>query len=296
MFSEDSFAGICNFSESEDTIASALRTALRSPQTLYVFFQRYTHFNGYASACIDRLASTLALSRYCFRDAAEPIIEVADRGMEIAAYVRAAAADEGSNGGVCHRTLAQFLLRTLGKYASLSETQQNRIADTPLWLSEIVQKLIAHYEGSMNDPVALIEGLGIHAASEFWGDRENALIDRVVRFDRLGESVNCYLNSAPRVAIEGHRYHPWAYILVHGSYQHQGVEADHWEAALAALNLCRAYSLLPTHSFTAAAERGFRSFVDLQQSLFQQIERECQELLDDCNSPLVLVSPASLSA
>jgi hypothetical protein len=238
MFSEDSFSVLCNFSDVENTIASAFRTALQSPQTLYLFFQRYTHFNGYASACIDRLASTLALSRYCFQDAAEPIFEAADRGMEIASYVRAAAADEGTDGGVCHRTLAQLLLRTLGNYASLSEAEQNQISTTPLWLRETVQQLIAQYEGAMNDPATLIEGLGVHAASEFWGDRENALIDRMVRVDAIGKPANSYLNSAPRVAIGGHRYHPWAYILVHSSHQSQGVEADHWEAALEALNLC----------------------------------------------------------
>jgi hypothetical protein len=273
-FSENLFRTSFNFPEIEGTIESTMSLAASHPESLYLFFQRYTYFNGYASALISRLASSIALSRYSFVQAGVPVFEEADRGMEIAAQVLAAAADEGAN-GVPHRALAQVTLKTIGDYANLSTAERNRFADQPTWMTEIVESLIAKYQGNLNDVESLIKSMGFHAASELLGDRENTLIDKAIRFDRQGIGFDAYLKKAKPSKIQGHAYHPWCYILIHGSYGKAGVEAEHFEYALRALNMSALYSSESERQVLEWALAGFSDFVELQQKLFHEIYREC---------------------
>ena len=67
-FSENLFTEKFDFVELEQTVASTVRLATQNPLALYLFFQRYTYFNGYASSVIARLASSIAMSRYLFND------------------------------------------------------------------------------------------------------------------------------------------------------------------------------------------------------------------------------------
>jgi hypothetical protein len=275
LFSESLFQDAFNFSELDEGVRSTIHLASQRPLTLYLFFQRYTYFNGYASTVISRLASSIGLSRYLFTDPHEPVTEAADRGMEIAANVLAAAADEGANGGVCHRSLAQLTLQTAGDYAKLTTEQRNQFAQVPDWLEQIVESVVTHYQGTPGSRASLIRALGFHAASELLGDRENAIIDRVIRFEDKESGFNRYMNQqADKQMIQGHRYHPWAYILIHGQYNGSGVEAEHFEYALNALNLCIQYEPHSAEQIQTWALEGFSLFIELQQRLFREIRQE----------------------
>lgn len=276
-FSEACFQNLVDFSVLDQTVDSAIRVACQQDTTLYLFFQRYTFFNAFASATIARLASSIGLSRYMFNNPLQPVVEEADRGMEVAMHVLAAAADEGA-GGVCHRSLAQLTLQTLGDFAGLSAEARNQIAKVPDWLNEIVQALVSIYQGIPGNRSSLIQALGVHAASELLGDRENAVIDRIVRIERCSEFYQYLQHQKPFKEINGHRFHPWAYILIHGSHNKPGVEADHFDQALAAINLCLQYEPEAAEIIQSEVLTGFQAFVNLQQRLFQQIESECINL------------------
>lgn len=279
-FSELFFEQTVDFSVLDQTVEATVRRAAADPVTLYLFFHRYIYFNGYASTVISRLASSIGLSRYLFNDPTESVIEESDRGMEIAANVLAAAADEGANSGVCHRSLAQLALKSLGDYAGLSTNARNQFAPVPDWLDRIVQAVVAQYQGTPNDRASLIRALGFHTASELLGDRENALIDRVIRFENKGSGFDHYMNHyASKGMIHGHAYHPWAYILIHGKYNGTGVEAEHFEYALNALNLCVQYQNIKVEQIQTWVVEGFRAFIFLQQHLFRCIEQECIDLM-----------------
>jgi hypothetical protein len=136
-FSGDFFRQCFAVNEAEDKIERYFNRAIQDPTGLYMFFQRYTHFNAYTSAVISRLASSIAMSRYLFNDPNVEVIEEADRGFNLAAKVMIAASDEGTNDGAPHRTLAQLLLKTMGDYANLSVADRNQFATVPTWLTEI---------------------------------------------------------------------------------------------------------------------------------------------------------------
>ena len=207
-FSETLFAERFDFAELEQTVASTVRLAIQNPVSLYLFFQRYTYFNGYASSMISRLASSISMSRYLFKDSEILINEQADRGMQIADRVMFAAVDEGAN-GVSHRSLAQATLNTVGDYAGLCVEQRNEYCRVPAWLDEIINGIIQNYQGTPGNIASLIEAMGFHVASEIMGDSEYGLLDKIVRHENKGVGFDSYLNQAYPVKIQGHTYHPW---------------------------------------------------------------------------------------
>ena len=56
-FSGDFFRACFPVGEAGERIEQYFNRAIQSPTGLYMFFQRYTHFNAYTSAVIARLAS-----------------------------------------------------------------------------------------------------------------------------------------------------------------------------------------------------------------------------------------------
>ena len=213
-FSEEFFRQCFPVNEAQDQIEQYFNRAIEHPTGLYMFFQRYTHFNAYTSAVIARLASSIAMSRYLFKDPTVEVIEESDRGFNLAAKVMIAASDEGTNDGAPHRTLGQLLLRTMGNYANLSVAEQNQFADVPAWLTDICDGIMTGYAGVPGDAAALIRSMGFHAASELFGDIEYGLVDKVVRYDNKNVGFDAFLRKTPVAELCGHRYHPWSYILV----------------------------------------------------------------------------------
>ncbi len=281
-FSEDFFHDLFDFEQIEGTITSTLRLVVKDPVALYLFFQRYSHFNGYASAMIARLASTIGLSRYTFNNPELIVKEEADRGMDIAAQVMSAAADEGANGTPVHRALAQFAVKTVGDYAELDPQERNQFAQIPSWLQEVVRDVISTYEGKIDDEASMVRAMGFHMASEILGDREYALLDMVVRYENEGIGFDRYLRQeAKPVLINDRRYLPWTWILIHSKHNGTGVEVEHSEFALNALNMAVRYGSASEKQMKVWAEEGFRTFVELQQRLFREIRLECLELAQE---------------
>lgn len=291
-FSRDYFYQAFRLAELEQTLDGYFQAALQHPTVMYLFFQRYTHFNAYTSAVISRLASSIAMSRYLFMDPQEPVIEEADRGFNIAMKVMVAAADEGSNDGAPHRTMAQLLLKTMGDYAELSVTSRNRLAVVPAWLQDICDRVMVGYQGVPGDIAALVRSIGFHAASELMGDIEYALVDKVIRHDHKGTGFDQYLSTVGAVERCGHRYHPWCYVLVHSRYQGSGVEASHFECVVDALNLVVEYRPESLAQIEQWALEGFHAFVTLEQQLFHQMHQECQLRLAQ---PQWLACPAAIN-
>ena len=278
-FSEDFFHDLFDFEQIETTVTSTLRLVVKDPVSLYLFFQRYSHFNGYASAMIARLASTIGLSRYTFSNPEMIVKEESDRGMDIAAQVMSAAADEGANGTPVHRALAQLTVRTVGDYADLNDTERNEFANTPDWLKQIIQDVVSIYEGKVDDEASMIKAMGFHMASEMLGDREYALLDMVIRHENKGIGFDRYLKQKAKPAlINDHRYTPWSWVVIHSKHDGSGVEAEHSEFAVSALNMAVRYGSASEKQMKAWAEEGFRAFVDIQQRLFREICRECLEM------------------
>lgn len=276
IFSEEIFREKFNFSELDECVLSAVRLAVQKPLMLYVFFQRYSYFNGYASASVARLASSIGLSRYLFSNSELLVTEEADRGMEIAAKVMTAAADEGANDSPVHRALAQLTVKTVGDYAGLSVDERNAISPVPIWLRNISEAVISNYQGIPGDVASLVKAMGFHLASEMLGDQEYTLLDKVVRHENCDTGFDAYLrNKAKPVKIGNHRYTPWSWILIHSQYGGSGVEVEHFECGLDALNLAARFRPETEAQMKSWALEGFSSFVDLQQQMFREIYREC---------------------
>jgi len=278
LFSEALFEEKCNLIDADQTVESTIRLAAQTPESLYLFFQRYTHFNGYVSAVISRLASTIAMSRYLFTDPSIAVVEEADKGFQLSTEIMVAAADEGAH-GITHRELAQITLKTVGDYAGFSTTQRNAVAQIPDWLEQIIDGILAGYPGEHNDVESLVKAVGFHAASELLGDREYAILDKVIRYDNKGTGFDRYLREeAAPAKVNGHRYDPWCYVLIHGKHEGSGEEAKHFEHVLNALHMLTDYLPESDEQIMDWALSGFSDFVALQQRLFREIYRESLEL------------------
>lgn len=287
VFSEDIFKKRFDSAVLDETVASTVRLAAQDPEKLYLFFQRYSHFNGYASAVISRLASSIGLSRYLFNNSELTVKEEADRGMEIAAHVLSAAVDEGANDTPVHRALAQLTLKTVGNFANLSDQERNDIAQIPDWLKVLVRDVVTGYEGVPGNVKALVKSMGFHLASEMLGDREYALIDEIIRYENRGHGFDQYLREVAKpVKIHGHSYTPWSWILIHSRHDGTGVEVEHSEFALTALNLAVRFRPEPEQQLVAWAIGGYEEFVSIQQQLFQEIASECSDRCQGVNTQL----------
>lgn len=288
IFSEALFTEKFDFVELEQTVDSTVRLATQNPVSLYLFFQRYTYFNGYASSVIARLASSIAMSRYLFNDSKESVIEQADRGFQISAEIMVAASDEGAY-GITHRELGQLLLKTSADYAELSIDKRNEFFKIPAYLDEISDAIITGYQGTPGDAVSLIKAIGFHAGSEMLGDREYALIDKIIRYEQKGSGLDAYMHNCSPVTIRGHRYDPWCYILIHGKHEGSGAEARHFDHVLNALNMLVAYRPESKQQIINWVFQGYQSFVELQQRLFKDIYRECLEMSQESKADFVLM-------
>lgn len=289
-FSGDFFRQCFAVNEAENKIEQYFNRAIQNPTGLYMFFQRYTHFNAYTSAVISRLASSIAMSRYLFNDPNVEVIEEADRGFNLAAKVMIAASDEGTNDGAPHRTLAQLLLKTMGDYANLSVADRNQFATVPTWLTEICDGIMVGYAGVPGNAASLIRSMGFHAASELFGDIEYALVDKVVRHDNKNVGFDAFLRKTPAAELCGHRYHPWCYVLIHASHEGAGgVEASHFECVVDALNMVADYRPESKEQIMQWVLEGFEQFMNLEQDMFARVDAETQAFVNNSTKELALV-------
>jgi len=283
-----------DFENLDKSVESSCQLAVQDPKSLYLFMQRYTHFNGYAGSLVARLASSVGLSRNLFNSSSNSVIDEADRGLEIAAKILAATIDEHSDKGaksVPHRTLAQATLKSIGDYAGLTVEKRNHFSILPDWMHEILDDTVKKYEGIPGNAVALIRAIGFHAASEVLAHREYSIIDKVIRYNHSNCGFNSYLSKINgKVEVEQGQFSPWYWIVIHGKHQGSGVEAEHFKFALEALDLVAKYRTESEQQIQEWALQGFSDFVFIQQKLFKEISQECSELLQLLKLPITATS------
>lgn len=275
-FTVDTFENIFERQINDANVEAAVELATSNPLRLYYFMQRYAYFNSFAGSLVARLASAIGISYDLFRYSQEPVLDLSDRGLEIAAKVFAATIDEHADGGaqkLPHRTLAQATLKAISDYAQLSDIECNQIAQTPKWMQTVIADLISGYQGKIGDIEALATALGFHVGSELLADREYSLIDKVIRYTHRGEGFDAWLQGK-QVNIGGKRLSPWYWIVVHGKHNDTGVEAEHCDFALEALNLMAQYRPESNEEIFKWASKGFLDFVELQHRLFSEIQNE----------------------
>jgi hypothetical protein len=276
LFTTEDFDKLFDRHFNNTTIEATIGIAAADPIKLYYFMQRYAYFNSFAGSLVARLASSIGISYKLFQNKETSIIEQADQGLEIAAKVLAATIDEHADAGaqnVPHRTLAQITLKAVGEYSKLSNIELNKIGETPKWMDTIIDDLIAGYQGQIDHPQFLATALGFHIGSELLADQEYSLLDKVVRYTHRGKGFDAWLRGK-QVEIEGKKISPWYWVVVHGKHNASGVEAEHFQLALDALNLF-AQDRPESHDLIFSwAANGFLQFADLQQRLFNCIKVE----------------------
>jgi hypothetical protein len=275
-FTVETFQNLFDRHQNDATIESTVELAVTSPVKLYYFMQRYAYFNSFAGSLVARLASSIGLSYSLFRHKDISVLDQSDRGLEIAAKIFAATVDEHADAGadnVPHRTLAQATLKAIGEYAQLSDTQLNQAAQTPEWMNEIITIALDGYSGKIGDVEALATSLGFHIGSELLADREYSLIDKVVRYTNRGTGFDTWLKGK-QVEVGGKNLSPWYWIVIHGKHNSTGVEAEHCQLAIDALNLLAQYRPESQATILKWASKGFLDFAQLQERLFEDIHTE----------------------
>ncbi|WP_071191787.1 hypothetical protein [Trichormus sp. NMC-1] len=279
-FTVDTFNSLFNSQINDANIEATVDLAASNPLKLYYFMQRYAYFNSFAGSLVARLASAIGLSYDLFRYPEEPVLDQSDRGLEIAAKVFAATIDEHADGKaykVPHRTLAQTTLKAISDYAKLSNVECNQIAQTPSYMQRIVADFIFGYQGKIGDVEALVTAIGYHIGSELLADREYSLIDKVIRYNHRGVAFDTWLQGK-KIDVGSKRINPWYWIVVHGKHNDLGVEAEHRDLALEALNLVAQYRPESNEEILKWASKGFLDFVALQSRLFSEIETELRTI------------------
>lgn len=279
-FTTETFDNLFDRQMNNANIETTIELAAADPVKLYYFMQRYAYFNSYAGSLVARLASSIGISYQLFRQNEVAVTDQSDRGLEIAAKVLAATIDEHADAGaqqVPHRTLAQITLKAVGEYANLGNNELNQVAQAPVWMQAIITDLINGYQGKIDDLEAIVTALGFHIGSELLADREYSLIDKVVRYTNRGSGFDAWLQGK-QVEVGGKRLSPLYWIVVHGKHNASGVEADHFELALDALNLLAEYRPESNEQIWQWASNGFLDFAELQQRLFACTKAELADL------------------
>jgi hypothetical protein len=282
-FTIEQFDNRFNIDQLNQLAETACRTAVQHPKAFYLFMQRYIHFNSQAGSLVARLASSVGLSRTLFRDSNAAVFHESDRGMEIAARIIAATIDEHSdhNGkDLPHRSLAQATLKSVGEYAQLSIAERNALGEIPTWLKNMMLEQTQSYQGELNNLPALMTAMGFHAASEVLADREYVAIDKIVRYEQKHLGYDAYLRSGNgKVDVGGRAIGAWYWVAVHGAHTQSGVEKEHFDEALSALNLAMRYCPDQQAQMQQWVFDGFAAFAAMQHDFFHQVNQECLDLI-----------------
>lgn len=283
VFTTEQFDRRFNLDELNQFAEAACRTAVQHPKAFYLFMQRYIHFNSQAGSLVARLASSVGLSRTLFRDANEAVFHESDRGMEIAARIIAATVDEHSDQhgkDLSHRSLAQATLKSIGDYAQLSDAERNAVGEIPAWLASMMLAQTQAYQGELNNLPALMTAMGVHAASEVLADREYVAIDKIVRYEQKNQGYDAYLRDGNgKIDVAGRAIGAWYWVAVHGAHTQSGVEKEHFDEALSALNLAVRYCPESQAQMQQWVFDGFAAFGAMQQEFFRQVNQECLDLI-----------------
>jgi len=229
---------------------------------------RYVHFNATFGGCVANLAGEIAIRQNLFRDASDPIPILADRSVEVASDVIAAAIDEFDDRATTHRdthrTLAQATLRAAGQFFGKSTAELNALFQPDAATLEAIRGVHAGYGVNRRlEDADILRALGFHAASEVLADEEFRFLDECLR-GRFPQLVAALQGAKVRINGEEHAAYYWIHI-------HTSVEADHFAFALQGANRalgCYTGSIPDARSWIL---EGFAQFADLQTKFMESL-------------------------
>jgi hypothetical protein len=245
-----------------EALRAAVDGATEAPHFLSVV-ARYIQFNSAFGPGLANLAGEIAARQGLFRDREEPVRILSDRAAEVAADFFYAAVDEFDDRATpwrdTHRTLAQATLKGMGAFFGYQPVQLNDVVRVNPATEEAMDRVWEGYGvGAKLEEARLFRGMGFHTGSEILADQEFVVLDRALRA-RRGDLVAAL--ESMKVPLLGEKHNAYYWIRIH-----TGVEAEHFDAALAGVN-----KALRFYAGTEELSRvkgwileGFRSFADVQ--------------------------------
>lgn len=253
------------------------REAVVSPKTLYTFMQRFVTYGRTYSFLVPQLASVIGSSPL-FKDQNCTIAAHAERSMDVAAHVFSASIEEfrDPRTAVSHRTLSYALLDKLAEYANLTPAEVNQIAQAGAWLPKVLEEVREGYAARPDDLSSLVRAIGFHAGAETIGSNECSIINAVFFSEQKKNSFGQFIRRS-KVQYPQGVVSPWYWIAIHGTFETRGVEADHSDDALLALNQAIQYTNATEEQIREWARQGFTHFIDVQMLFFRRVQQELQE-------------------
>jgi len=254
----------------------ACRASVLSPKSLYTFMQRFVVYGRTYSFLVPQLASVIGSSPL-FRDQNCAIAAHAERGMDVAAHVFSASIEEfrDPRTAVSHRTLSYALLDKLAEYANLTPAEANQIAQSGSWLPEVLESVREGYAACPDDLSSMVRAIGFHAGAETIGGSECSIINAVFFSEQKHHSFGQFIRRSKLQFPQG-VVSPWYWIVIHGTFETKGVEADHSDDALLALNQAVQYTDATEAQIIEWARQGFAHFAHVQTLFFQRVQQELQ--------------------
>ena len=243
-------------------LQAAFESAGNAPRLLTIL-GRYIQFNSAFGPGLANLAGEIAACQGLFRDPEEPVLILQDRAAHVASDFFYAAIDEFDDRATpwrdTHRTLAQACLNGMGAYFGYAPAQLNDVVSINPMTEASIQRVWEGYGlGARLPESRLFRGMGFHAGSEILADQEFVIIDRVLKKTRP-EMVAAL--EAARVPVLGEKHNAYYWIRIH-----TGVEAEHFDAALAGVNNALRFYAGETDAGTVKAWilEGFDHFASVQ--------------------------------
>lgn len=274
-----------DFSELSSMFLTVVRQAIQDPIYWYVFLHRYTHFNSFASGAAYRLASSIALSRYLFREAGSIVLEEADRGSELADQFLFSILKQEFYQHSSRRTLVQTILKSAGDTAGLLPEERNFLGTPPEWLKTLVNQFINHYQGVPGNIASITRAVGFHTASELLDQHECSQLGRTYLKNKPEISLNdCLINHLPSTFFRGDSPPVWCSIVGRGPWTESSSQPE--MTAIDAMNFMIEHRAEPSKQMQGWIYEGIEAFIQLQSNLLQGIYRECLEIAHVCQEPM----------
>ncbi|BAC90162.1 hypothetical protein [Gloeobacter violaceus] len=256
-------------------------SAAQEPSKFYEFMVRLAHFNDLEGSLIAQLAAAIGLSKHLFRQSGV-IPDVADRSMEVASGVFAAAIDEHKDARykVSRRSLALLLVERIAEFGEVELTHRLAVANSSFtWFNDLTDELSEAYRGKINDLLSLVRAWGCHLAGEIVGDQEFQELDKLVRIDDMPQGLYQYLEQYPVLPekyglLAGTRrsFNAWQWVLVHSECEKARLEQFHADQAMQSLNRMLEYNLeYSERAIIDAAVQGFRNYCVIRRRFVAKI-------------------------
>jgi hypothetical protein len=225
---------------------------------------RYIQFNSIFGAGVANLAGEIAVRQDLFRDPDEPLGIIADRSVEVGSKVFFAAIDEFGDRAAplkdTHRALAQATLKGAGQFFGYDSSALNSIVSINRATLAAMSKVRKGYAvGQSVNEQSLFRALGFHMGSEVLADEEFRLLDGFLR--KQYPALVGFLEriNVSRDGVQHAAYYYWVRI-------HTTVEADHFAAAVTAVNEALRYyaGQESPHNIKGWILEGFAEFASVQ--------------------------------